>query len=309
MPKIITVFVILIFSQSLKAQEDPQFAHNMYNHVFTNPGSAGMTEGRICADVLNRNNWIGFEGAPTTTLASVHTSIKKIKGGLGLSIADDRLGFYKDFRAKLAYSYHTETALGTLGIGGEIGFMNRALEGSWQAPDGIESDLLIPRSPSRKLFLDLGAGVFLRKGHKYYIGASISHLHNPKINYSDSTASFLRRHYFGSAGYSFRLFNSPIELKPSVFAKFDGTKMQISGNLTGQYNKKISLGVSYRNRDAIIGMVGFSFIPDLTIGYAYELSISRLITVNKGTHEVYIGYCLDIYKPPKNYKYEDVRYL
>jgi type IX secretion system PorP/SprF family membrane protein len=306
---IVSVFLIAISIVRAQAQEDPQFVHDMYNHVYTNPGSAGMTNGRICADIINRNTWIGFEGAPRTTLASVHTEVKKLKGGLGLSITDDRLGYYSDFRAKLAYSYHKQTALGTLGIGIDPGFMNRALEGAWQAPDGIDGDALIPQSPARKMFFDLGAGVFLKKTHKYYLGLSVSHIHNPKINYSDSAASFLRHHYYASAGYSLRLFNSPIELKPSVFIKSDGTKTQYSGNLTAQYNKKISVGVTYRNQDAIVGMIGIEAMPDLLVSYAYELSVSRLVTVNKGTHEIYVGYCLDLYKPPKNYKYKDVRYL
>jgi len=309
MRKLSVILLILWMGNSAKAQEDPQFAHNMYNNVFTNPGSAGMTNGRICADIINRNTWLGFEGAPKTTLASVHTSVKKLKGGVGLSIVDDRLGFYSDFRAKLAYSYHKQTTMGQLGLGLETGLINRALDGSWQAPDGVQGDALIPESPARKMFLDLGVGAYLKKGNTYHLGVSVSHIQNPKIAFSDSTASFLRRHYFGTAGYNLRLFNSPIELKPSVFIKYDGTKVQYSGNLTAQYNKKFSLGVSYRNKDAIVGIVGFELMPDLHVSYAYELSVSRLITVNKGTHEIYVGYCLDLYKPQRNYKYKDVRYL
>ncbi len=309
MQKIGFLLLILLISRIAFGQEDPQFAHNMYNNVFTNPGSTGMTNGRLCADIINRNTWVNFEGAPKTTLMSVHTGIKKLKGGLGLSIVDDRLGFYSDFRAKISYSYHTQTALGLLGIGIETGMINRSLEGAWQAPDGIDGDMLIPQSPARKMFLDLGTGIFLKKQNKYYLGLSVSHIQNPKIAYSDSAASFLRRHYFGTAGYNFRMFNSPVELKPSVFVKFDGTKLQYSGNLTAQYNKKISIGVSYRNQDALTGIIGFELMTDLTVSYAYELSVSRLVTVNKGTHEVYVGYCLDFYKSPKNYKYKDVRYL
>ncbi len=309
MPKFFAVIIVSLTIIHVYGQEDPQFAHNMYNQVFTNPGSAGMTNGRICADVINRNTWIGFDGAPKTTLASINTTINKLKGGMGVSIVDDRLGFYKDFRAKISYSYHKQTSFGLMGIGIDPGFINRALEGAWQAPDGVDGDALIPQSPARKMFFDIGAGIFLKKMNSYYFGLSISHLHNPRINYSDSAASFLRRHYYGTAGFNFRLGTSPIELKPSVFVKTDGTKIQFSGNLTAQYNKKINVGVTYRNHDSLIGMFGIELMPDLLVGYAYELSISRLVTVNKGTHEVYIGYCLDLYKPPKNYKYKDVRYL
>ena len=141
--------------------------------------------------------------------------------------------------------------------------------------------------------------MFYKVGERFYTSLSVSHIHQPNITYpittENSSASFLRRHYFGTAGYSFRLLNSPIELQPSAFVKFDGTKLQYSGNISALYNKKIRLGVSYRNREAIIPMITFELISGLKVGYAYELALTRLISVSKGSHEIFIGYCFDSY--------------
>ncbi len=294
------------------SQQDPQFAHNASNLLFVNPGSAGMSDG-ICATVINRQQWLGFEGAPKTTLAGIHAHLNLfgISQGVGLSIADDRLGFSKDFRAKLTYSFHQRIGNGVLGIGIEGGIFNKNLDGQWKYPDADGSqDPFVTTEAARKMVLDLGAGIFYKIGEKFYAGISAAHLHQPEISYPKvKVASFLRRNYYGIVGYKFRLLNSPIELNPSIFAKFDGTKLQYSGNISGTYNKKITLGVSYRNLDAFIPMLSIQLITGLRVGYAYELSLSKMIKASNGSHEFMIGYCFDFYKTTKKYKYKSILYL
>ena len=312
MKKIYLFILLSIFSIEIFSQQDPQFAHNKDNLLFSNPAFAGMTDG-ICASVISRQQWVGFDGAPVTTLAGIHSKIKLfgIKGGIGLSVMDDRFEFEKNFQAKLAYSYHKRIGLGTVGFGIEAGMINKDLEGTWRFPDPDgSSDPFIAQNAVQKIIFDLGAGVYYKVGERFYASFSVSHLHQPNVDYPNvESASFLRRHYFGTAGYSFRLLNSPIELQPSVFVKFDGTKLQYSGNITALYNKKIRLGVSYRNREAIIPMITFELISGLKVGYAYELGLTRLMSVSKGSHEIFIGYCFDIGGISKNYKYKSILYL
>jgi len=311
MKKVYLFILLVVFSIDMFSQQDAQFAFNKDNLLFTNPAYAGMADG-ICATAISRQQWVGFEGAPKTTLAGIHSKIKLfgIKGGIGLSINDDRFEFEKNFQAKLAYSYHRRFGAGIIGIGIEAGIINKDLEGDWRPPDEGSNDPYITGEAVRKMIFDLGAGVFYKVGEKFYASFSMSHIHQPEVNYpSVNSASFLRRHYFGTAGYSFRLFNSPIEMQPSMFVKFDGTKTQYSGNISALYNKKFRLGVSYRNREAIIPMIGFELISGLKIGYAYELSLTKLVTVGKGTHEVFVGYCFDFWGNRGKYKYKSILYL
>lgn len=311
MRKIISLlFITTIFSNAF-AQQDPQFAHNMFNHLFVNPAYSGMGDG-IDVYVINRQQWVGFEGAPVTTLAGVNTKVKFLgaAGGVGLIIADDRFEFEKDFQARLSYSYHKNLGRGTLGIGVAAGMINFDLNGSWSPPEvPAEGDPYIPQNPGQKIILDVNLGLFYQIKEKFYAGISATHIHQPEIGYPGVTASFLRRHYFGTLGYNLRLMNSPIELQPSVFVKFDGTLIQYSANINALYNKKFWLGVSYRNNDAIYPLVGAVLSNGLKIGYSYELSLSKMITVSKGTHEVFLFYSFDIWKVNKNYKYKSILYL
>jgi len=87
MRKISLYILFSLLSIEIFSQQDPQFAQNADNLLFTNPAFAGMTEG-ICASAISRQQWVGFEGAPVTTLAGIHSGIKLFgyKGGIGLSI-------------------------------------------------------------------------------------------------------------------------------------------------------------------------------------------------------------------------------
>lgn len=311
--KEISLYILFsLLSIEIFSQQDPQFAQNADNLLFTNPAFAGMTEG-ICVSAINRQQWVGFEGAPVTTLAGIHSGIKLFgyKGGIGLSIVDDRFEFEKNFHAKAAFSFHKKLGLGTLGIGLETGIINKDLNGNWKYPDPDgSSDNFIPQQSVRKIVLDLGLGIFYKVGERFYAGVSVSHINAPDIKYPNvSAASFLRPHYFGTAGYNFRLLNSPIEMQPSVFVKFDGTKMQYSANITALYNKKFSVGVSYRNRESFIPMIGVHLRNGLKIGYAYEVPLTRMFTVSKGSHEVFVGYCFNFWGANTNYKYKSILYL
>ena len=60
MRSILFVIVLSIISTGLKAQQDPQFTHNMFNHAFVNPGSFGMSNGITITSIF-REQWLGFK--------------------------------------------------------------------------------------------------------------------------------------------------------------------------------------------------------------------------------------------------------
>ena len=309
------LLIVLIF-YGLKSypQQDPQFAHNTFNLLYTNSGSAGMliSKDEICATIINNRKWVGFKGAPVTTIANVHKHIKlgDVNGGLGLTILDDRLGFEKNFQAKLSFAYHKTVSSGVLGIGIDAGVLNKDIKASWIPPEtSADGDAAIPGAEARKMVFDFGLGAMFA-GNNFFAGISSLHINQSKVKFPLSeTAYFLRRHFYLTAGYNVRFKNTPIELKPSIHYKFDGTKLQHSYNLTGLYNKRFWLGVTYRNIEAIIPMGGIKLNSGITIGYAYELPLTKMLTYSKGTHEVMIGYCFGFFRVPKNYKAKGVRYF
>ena len=57
-------------------------------------------------------------------------------------------------------------------------------------------------------------------------------------------------------------------------------------------------GLSYRNSDAIAVLFGYSPIDRFTVGYSYDITINKLASVSRGSHEIVLKYCYN-FKTPK----------
>jgi hypothetical protein len=66
---------------------------------------------------------------------------------------------------------------------------------------------------------------------------------------------------------------------------------QFDGNLKLTVKNAYSLGLSYRNKDAV-ALIGGINIGTATIGYSYDIGISKINTYNSGTHEIFLSYKL-----------------
>ena len=71
----------------------------------------------------------------------------------------------------------------------------------------------------------------------------------------------------------------------------DDNLLQIDGNLNLTFKNAYSIGLSYRNKDALSFMGGVN-LGTTTVGYAYDLGISKIKTYNDGTHEVFMSFKL-----------------
>ena len=102
--------------QPVFSQQDPLSSQYMFNTLTYNPGVAG-TSGMICATALNRQQWVGFKGAPSTTIFNISAPVSpfKIKSGVGLLVESDNVGFDKDINISASYSYHLDLGTGNTG--------------------------------------------------------------------------------------------------------------------------------------------------------------------------------------------------
>jgi type IX secretion system PorP/SprF family membrane protein len=314
MKKLIIAFLFLaIIIQPVLSQQDPLSSHYMFNTLTYNPGIAG-TSGMICATALNRQQWVGFTGAPSTTVFNISAPVSpfKIQSGVGLLVESDNIGFDKDINISGSYSYLADLGSGKLGIGLSLGMLNKTLTPEWQIPSGdshtpANGDPLIPENKESYVAFNAGLGLYFRSD-KYYAGVSVTHINQPKIKYSKGTP-YVSRHYYLTAGYSLQLPNPSLELLPSVFAFSDGKVAQITLTSLIRYNKKVWGGVSYRAGDALIGIVGFELYNGIRLGYAYDFTMSDMNTNSNGSHEFMINYCFDLGLGRSPMKYKSIRFL
>ncbi len=285
----------------------------MYNTLTYNPGVAG-TSGLICATAITRQQWIGFDGAPSTTLFNISAPVTlfKIRSGVGLLVESDNIGFDKDINLSATYSFLAELGQGKLGIGVSAGMLNKTLDPSWEIPTGDvhippSGDPLIPENKESYVAFDASFGLFYTTD-KYYAAVSATHINQPKIKFSKGLP-YVSRHYYATAGYKIQLPNPSLELMPSLFAFSDGKVSQFTVTSLLQYNKKVWGGVSYRAGDALIGIVGFELYNSLRIGYAYDFPMSDIRKNTSGSHEFMVNYCFDISLGKSPMKYKSIRFL
>jgi len=314
MKKIITSAALIFAGIYAFAQQDAQFSQNMFNKVDINPGFAGMNKA-YCATLIGRDQWVNFPGHPETFLFSADAYLPQIGGGLGLTIFDDHLGFDHTLEIKLAYSYHVVVGPGILGIGPEIGFYQKTINGLWLAPDGTNgnTDPFIPSGGASNATYDIGLGAYYETPQGLYVGISSSHLPQQTIKGSIKTYQYdVARHYYVMAGYTYNL-NATWDIKPDVYVESDASSTQFQIDLMAEYNKLVWFGLGYRLNDAFMGFIGLNYAvspkSNLKIGYSYDFTTSEIHSYSSGSHELMLSYCFKVNTTPKLTTHQNTRFL
>lgn len=306
------LFSMVLFSVA-QSQNDPVSSQYMFNHLLYNPGSAGSS-GMICATAMTRQQWVGFEGAPSSTVFHINAAVRpfKISSGIGLTIINDQVGFDKDNSLLLSYSYIMDLGQGTLGIGTSLGMLNKAIDPKWNIPSGDQyvppsGDPLIPDIKESYVAFDMGFGLFYNTSD-YYAGFSVTHLNEPKIKYSEGTP-YVARQFYLTAGYTLRMANPSFELIPSLFVFSDGKVFQPTVTSVVRYNKKIWGGVSYRAGADLSGIIGAELYNGIRIGYSYDFPMNDIKKSTSGSHEFVVNYCFDLSLGRSSMRYKSIRFL
>ncbi|KAF0196886.1 MAG: Bacteroidetes-specific putative membrane protein [Bacteroidetes bacterium] len=304
----------LLFPFAVMGQQEPQITLNRFNHMAVNPGYAGLRDA-ICVTGFIREQWIGIDDAegnkvsPQTFIISGDSPIRILRGGVSATVMQDKIGYFKDVYVKLGYAYNRPMGNGELGIGFNVGFLNKSLDiGKLKPVDG--GDPLLTGGNESTMFTDLAIGAFYMEPNGLYIGVSSTQLleGSRKLGSSSSGAEFkLRRHYYGTAGYEISWIRNPAYvLIPSIFAKFDGSTFQVDLNATLEYNRKFWGGLTYRFQETAAVMLGLN-IKDIGIGYAYDIPLSRI--GGAGSHEVMVRYCFKLELEKAKRSFRNTRFL
>lgn len=314
MKKLTFTFLSLIIIVNIGfSQQDPLSSQYMFNTLTYNPGVSGIS-GMICATALTRQQWVGFKGAPSTTVFTISAPVSpfRIKSGVGLIVGSDNEGFDRDINLSGVYSYIMDIGQGKLGLGLTLGMLNKTLSPNWLIPSGdahtpASGDPLIPENKESHVTFDAGFGSYY-KTDKYYAGLSVTHINQPKFKFTKGTP-YVSRHYYFTTGYTIQLPSPSFELMPSLFVFSDGKVAQLAINAMVRYNKKVWGGVSYRAGDAIIGMVGVELYNGIRIGYAYDFPMTDIRKSTSGSHEFMVNYCFDLNLGKSAMRYKSIRFL
>ncbi|MCB0561827.1 MAG: type IX secretion system membrane protein PorP/SprF [Lewinellaceae bacterium] len=315
MKQLFTFVALALGFSPVFGQQPAQYSLFMMNKLNWNPAYAGL-DNSLSATGVYRAQWAGLEGNPITQNVNVHMPLYILSSGIGINLENDELGAERRTTGTVSYNYQLPVGRrGLLAIGLSAGLAQRTLDGSkLRTPDGdydidasviIHNDGLLPISQINASAATFGAGIYYYS-ERFEAGLAARNLSEPIVDL-DAISLVLKRTFFFNAGGHFDLGGS-LSLHPSLLARSDLAQTQTDIAAILQYNDNIFGGASFRgynsdNIDAVAFIAGFKLSENVTLAYAYDLTLSALNQVSNGSHEVMINYNLNkrlgTGRPPK----------
>lgn len=291
MRRIIIILLLLTASNSF-GQQLTQYSQWSWHQFAINPAHAGI---KSCIDVhsLYRLQWVGFEGAPRSGFLTLSVPLDKrrkqylsARHGLGLKFETDRIGQFSIQRFNVAYAAHFNfNQTDRLSLGLYAGVVQTGYD-----PSSITTANPDPILENQGSFLapDATFGAWYNS-EKYYGGLVLQNLFASKWK-SIGDDSKNRFHTVIHGGYLLTL-TDQLSLLPTLQAKFAGRgKTAVDLGLHLDYRNTLSLGLGFRNTDALMLFAQIKIQEQLSIGYSFDYTLSKIQLGAKNTHEVSIRF-------------------
>lgn len=293
MKKFILAIVCIICSLCGYAQQDAQYSQYMFNQLALNPAYAGSREA-LATSLVYRDQWTGIQGAPSTGALSVQMPLKKKKIGVGAEIFSDKLGPKNTSGILLSYAYRIPFLKGKLSFGLRMGVYNYAFD--WNKLEYKDQSDVYNQIKARDSKItptaDFGMYYYART---FYWGFATTHLNRGKItDMTTDSVSHQTVHFFMPIGKAFEVRNMIIN--PSILIKSTGnapSSVDVSVNFL--LKERLWLGVSARSKYGIVFLAQYMINEKMKAGYSYDLGTNKIGIVGKGSHEIMIGYDINLH--------------
>jgi type IX secretion system PorP/SprF family membrane protein len=318
LPSVNHLTLLLIFccwlANSVQGQQEPNFSQYMFYGLTLNPAAAG-NENAVSVTLADRIQWTGLgkedgqQIAPRTYFVSGDLPIRVLKGGVGLVIMNDAIGYESNISVRLGYANQRKMGYGKLGIGTQLEFNNKSIDFTKLKSAGGMDPVLTSLAKESEMLIDFSLGVLYNIPGNYYIGFSGLHLLQTRGKPLSDVQNALRmkpdRTFILNGGYEINFPRNPdYQLVPSAIIESDFVKTRVDVNAVLRYKEVFWGGAGYRLGESIILLLGVQY-KDFRIGYSYDISLKVLgLPIYGGTHEIMLNYRfkLELEKGRKSYK-------
>lgn len=292
--KLWIAFIFAIVTFSSNAQQDPMYTQYMFNLSTVNSAAIGRGD-NISFMMVDRFQWVGFEGAPKTMSLTADIPLKFFNAGAGFTYVNDRIGPEQTNNLYIDYAYHIQLVRGVrLGMGLKAGFKvyQAAFDGMGQ--EGVD-DSQFASDVYGDIMPNFGLGLFLYSD-TYYFGLSSPKMVNHKYEGTDKISGGEERHFFVIGGYVYPI-NSDIIFRPSVSAKMvKGSPLSLDITANFLFKNMLWVGLGYRSGDALTFLTQLQISNRFRFGYAYDITLSKMRKASGGSHEIMLSYDLKSFK-------------
>ena len=277
---------IVCLSHSVQAQQDPQFTQYFDNALFVNPAYAGST-GMLTVTSIHREQWVGFDGRPSSTTISLHSPLSYESVGLGLTAVRDAIGpmnqtmFYGDFSYSLKLTKKSKLAFGLKAGLNVVSAKTNELQTTQSQDPSLSQNV------QNKVNPNFGTGIYYHTP-TFFIGAATPKIIEQSIDGTETNKE--RRHYFVIAGGIIKA-NEYWKIRPTGQLKLTASApMSIDLSVTGIYKDQIFFGSMYRLNAAFGAFAQYQLNKQFRVGLASDFSTTAIRNYNYGTYEVLISY-------------------
>lgn len=310
------VFYLPCLVLQVKAQ-DPQYSQFYANALYLSPAFAGSQQ-NTRGIAATRYQWPAQEAAFFTCTASFDHYFERFRSGVGIIVNSDlaTAANLRTTEAGAQYSYQFAVSKKLIFRPGlQLSYVSKKIDynkltfGSQYNNDGyIGGSNQENFARSSVAYADVSSGGLLYSD-RYWIGVSAHHMNQPNQSFYNQESRLPAKYsFFGGFKWSFtpewrKRYVNPDEEKsitPTFLYKMQGKSDQLDIGLYGRYNTLVA-GMWYRgiplkvykpektNQDALVMLIGVVH-KGLSIGYSYDLTLSKLTIATGGSHEITVSY-------------------
>jgi type IX secretion system PorP/SprF family membrane protein len=264
-------------------QVDPIYSLYRFNPQNITPAHVGGYDGTEIT-VMNRQQWMGIEGAPKTMGITANMKWGKQKG-IGVVGLLDEAGPMKTVHVGLDFAYHVrlnEAWSFSGGIRGGVGNMTLNFAGI-RLPQSGDDAFATDRSTGTQV--NTGWGVKVYKGDGLFLSVSQPRMFRYDFGpsggaYKDSPS------FFVMSGTKWPV-SDKLTLYPSALIRLaSDVPVSYDINVLANMNGKLDAGLSYRAGESIGIRLGVQMSKLFYLGYVYELPTSQISKMTSQSHEL-----------------------
>ncbi|MCR9173116.1 MAG: type IX secretion system membrane protein PorP/SprF [bacterium] len=276
------------------SQQLAGYSNFLMNDYYFNPAIAGSEETHE-ANISYRNQWVGFNGAPTLIMGNFMGSYKNEgKVGYGASVISERKGITGNTTVYVNYAYHFKLSENLkLGLGVQPGYMQHRVR-LYDAIIADAGDDVLTGTIYSANAIDVNAGFNLHSP-KFFLMGSFQRLLGRQIQFTSYNTN-LDFHYNTIAGYNFNWKNEKKkdnQIQPSIMVRYvRPLPVQYTAMLRYTFDDKYWAGLLYRSDDAVGIAAGMRIKERVNVGYSFDYTLSKLSNYQVGSHEVMLSFVL-----------------
>ncbi len=296
---------LLFFVHSIHAQQIAFYNQYFQNQSLYNP-AAGATKTYFDLKFLNRQQWLAWEGAPTSYYVAFSSPIQEKHRnykilpqkyhGVGAAIHHETAGIFQQSQIQLSYQYHLTLQKNmnnflrfSVGISlstHQIGFDQSKIRLS------NPNDPLLAQGAKNSFTFDGNLGFWLYSKNTY-LGFSVLNFAENKFGFG--VKNRLKRHYSLSTGYKLELNPDIWAFVPSamvIFSDLNSIAITLNGLL--RFEDKLWGGMGYANSRSLVAYLGFNLKQMADFTYSYETLVSQSASPN--SHEISLNFKIGNYR-------------